>query len=289
MILLTGATGFLGSNLLHHLLKQGEEVVVIKRSFSNVRRIATVINRCKMYDIDQSDLSLVFKENDIQTIIHTAANYGRNGETILEIAASNLYFPLELLSLAIHHKVKTFVNTDTSLPKDMNPYSLSKNQFTDWLKLQSEQLCVMNVELQYFYGPGDDEWKLIPMILRKLINKEPYINFTSGNQQRDFIFIDDVMAAFIVLIKQLPTNGFHHYALGSGDNYTIKQVAALCKQVIGNEVTALNFGVLPERKNELLHSQADLRGLMGLGWTPQTSIIEGLHITAKGIIIPAVS
>ena len=105
-ILLTGATGFLGSHLLKALINKGYEVVVLKRSTSNMWRLKGFENTFKSYDIDQVPLQKAFEEQYIDTIIHTACVYGRKGESIQQILKTNLMFGIELLSTAIDFSTK---------------------------------------------------------------------------------------------------------------------------------------------------------------------------------------
>ncbi|MGC8729298.1 MAG: NAD-dependent epimerase/dehydratase family protein, partial [Elusimicrobiales bacterium] len=70
-ILLTGATVFLGSHILKRFYGK-YEIIILKRSFSNTWRISNYLNKVKYYDIDKTDLSIPFKENKIDYVIHTA-------------------------------------------------------------------------------------------------------------------------------------------------------------------------------------------------------------------------
>ncbi len=113
-LLITGGTGFLGSHLAKRFLFKKYKVIILKRSFSNIRRIKELFNNLIWYEIDKlKDLKFIFKENNIDFIIHTATNYGRNNETISEVLHSNMIFPLELVQNALEFGIKYFINTDT--------------------------------------------------------------------------------------------------------------------------------------------------------------------------------
>lgn len=85
-VLVTGATGFLGSHLVKVLLKQEHEVIILKRSFSNTWRINDVLSKLISFDLDLCDLELPFKQvKNINAIIHTATCYGRHYESINDI------------------------------------------------------------------------------------------------------------------------------------------------------------------------------------------------------------
>ena len=153
MILLTGATGFLGSQLLKYLLSKNYEVVALKRSFSNTVRIRGILRDKNLHliDVDLIDSKEIFKMYSIDTIIHTATEYGRDETPIFKILEANLLFPLRLAELGINHGVKTFINTDTYFNKGkishsyLLNYSLSKKYLLFWLDKLSDKIKVINV------------------------------------------------------------------------------------------------------------------------------------------------
>ena len=134
-ILITGATGFLGSHLVETLLNYGYSVVILKRSTSNTRRIYHLLEHLKSYDIDNVSIESAFKDQNIDIVIHTACKYGRNEEPMCEIFESNVMFGLRILDLCIKFKITNFFNTDTffntgSLTQQhLNAYILSKKHF----------------------------------------------------------------------------------------------------------------------------------------------------------------
>ena len=160
-VLLTGANGFLGSYLLGALLKEGHDGVILKRSSSDTWRINHQLGKLISYDVDKQPISLAFEQQHIDVVIHTACNYGRNQSQLSDIVESNLLFAIRVLEAAILTGVKTFLNTDTLLPRHINDYSLSKHQFSEWLKQSSEKIQCINFRIEHIYGPKDDENKFI--------------------------------------------------------------------------------------------------------------------------------
>lgn len=280
-ILLTGGTGFLGSHLAKRLVYEGFDVIIIKRSTSKLSPLESIINQVRFYGLDSIDIEKIFQENVIDIIIHCATNYGRFAVPPTDIIQANLFLPLKILQIAENYPVKTFINTDTILDKRVSYYSLSKKHFLDWLSLFSQKMVCISVALEHFYGPFDDRSKFVSKIILDLLHEVDFIDLTLGEQKRDFIYIDDVVEAFMTLVNfsfDVPNN-LYRYEIGTGKNIEIREFVQTVKTMTGNKVTRLNFGMLPYRENEIMESHVDISMLSRLGWQPQTSLVEGLKYT----------
>lgn len=283
-ILMTGATGYLGSHLLNALLESNNRVILLKRSTSNLGRIKQSLP-LEMIDSDREDLSVLFKKYRVDTILHCATNYGRRELDPLSIIDANLILPLKLLKYGIEGGVKTFINTDTLLDKRVSSYSLSKRQFLDWMKTYSDQIACVNVALEHFYGPADDRSKFVSFIIHSILSQTPSIDLTQGEQKRDFIFISDVVSAFLKIMNRhqsLPGNGFFAYEVGSGRVIRIRDVVETIRRLSGNTRTELRFGALPYRTNEVMESKVNLQALKALDWNPVVDLETGLALTIQG-------
>ncbi len=278
-ILLTGATGFLGSHLAERLVQEGHKVIVLKRSFSNIWRIQHILDKVICYDIDEISLEKPFKEHKVDVVIHTATKYGRRGESVREIVEANLYFPLQLLEIATFFSTATFLNTDTILYKYLNYYSLSKKQLIEWLKIFSEKIKVINLKLEHIYGEKDDTTKFVPWIIVQLLKNIEEIKLTEGKQKRDFIYVQDVVEAYCMVLAKLAAfeKGFYEYEIGSGHSIEIRMLVKLIKKITGNDNTFLHFGAIPYRENEIMESKTNIEKIKDeIGWAPKISLEEGL-------------
>lgn len=285
-LLLTGGTGFLGSSLLRAMVDGSDTAVtVLKRSTSRIDRVSDLFQRDKIewIDLDKSDLSELFNARHFDVILHCATNYGRGKRSILDTASANLMLPLTLLQLGIEHGVKTFINTDTIIDKRVNEYSLSKKQFLEWLQNSCDRIQCVNMALEHFYGPFDDESKFTTMIFHKLLGNAPEIDLTWGDQKRHFIFVEDVVRAFLRVIECLNVlpSGFSSFEVSSETSISIKEFVRLVKSIVGNTVTRLNFGAVPYRVNELMDSCTDISALKGLGWFPEIPLERGIQLTIE--------
>lgn len=286
-ILLTGSTGFLGSHLLESFISQGFEVCILKRSTSDTWRIDHLLEVVKTYDIDKNSLKSIFKEVEPDLIVHTACSYGRNNEKFIDIIKSNLLFGLDLLEESIKNKVKTFINTDSLLPRNINDYSLSKAQFTDWLKNRSSQIQVINLKIEHIYGVKDDNKKFINWLINEMLNREGSINLTSGIQKRDFVYITDVINAYKLIIqKREMLYNWNEFDIGTSIFTEVKEFVlrlAMSLEKDHNKVIIprLNFGAIPYRMEEIMNPSLDNTKLIELGWQYKVGIKEGVSKILK--------
>jgi len=280
-ILITGGTGFLGSSLLRKFLDNNYRIILLKRTTSNVWRINNLLDKLTYYDVDAINLDDVFQNEKIDSIVHCATDYGRKEIDQITLLEANLILPLKLLQLGSKNHVHCFVNTDTILDKRVSYYSLSKSQFKDWLKAYSTGMTCVNVALEHFYGPHDDASKFVTYIIHKILNNVERIDLTKGEQKRDFIYIDDVVDAFMRICSHSEKlgNGYFHYEIGSAHAIEIREFVKLVKKQANNGHTLLNFGALPYRENEVMESHVDISEMQKLGWSTRVTLEDGLRKT----------
>jgi CDP-paratose synthetase len=285
-ILITGGNGFLGSSLINKISKKNYLLHLLVREKSNLSRL-NLNKKIKLFQLQEKNLDNIFKINKYDLIIHCATNYGIEEENSSNTIYPNLLLPLQLLNLAKKYSVKSFINTDTILNKNISSYTLSKNQFVDWLKLFSKFLNCYNVKLEHFYGPKDNNNKFIINNICRLLRYEDKIEFTKGFQKRDFIYISDVVSALekIILLalknnkKNLNFFILKTFEIGTGRQISIKSIILLIAKLIGNNKTRLEFGKLPFRKNEIMNVKVDLKNIRKLGWNSKLKLERGLTRT----------
>ncbi len=279
-ILLSGATGFLGSYLLKRFIQEGFRVIALKRSTSNPYRIEKVIDKAIFYDIDTTDIEEIFERHDIDIVLNTVTDYGRINKKISDILDTNLIFSIKLLENAIKNGVKSFINTDTLLEKEINAYALSKNQLVQWMRFLSDQINMVNIKIEHMYGPLDDENKFIYWVIKQLKDNAEKIDLTSGFQKRDFIYIDDIIEAYLRIIKNLEQfSSFEEFELGSGNAVEVREFLKLvCNEMKKTQLveTRLNFGAVAYRANENMCMQADISKLRALGWQADVTLEDGI-------------
>jgi nucleoside-diphosphate-sugar epimerase len=286
-ILLTGATGFLGSHLLESFVAKGHEVAILKRSKSDTWRIDHLLYKISSYNIDQVNLKTIFQEIKYDIVVHTACSYGRKNESLLDIVNSNLIFGLDLLEESINSNVCTFINTDSLLPRNLNDYSLSKAQFKDWLQKRSDKIQVVNFKIEHMYGVKDDTKKFLPWLINEMINGIDDISLTSGIQKRDFIYISDVVAAYdLVIQKRQSLPSWNVFDIGTNvftevKDFVLKIAKELELSYNTQIVSRLKFGAIPYRSGDIMVPHLDNTKLIALGWQQSVSIADGVDKIIK--------
>lgn len=290
-ILITGATGFLGSKITKELLLDGKKVVILIRPQSSLKKLEEIINHpnLKKILVQENNLAECFANNSINAIIHTATSYGRNDESWSEVAEANLILPLQLLSMGEKSGVKCFINADTffnesiKFEKNEGYYVQTKKSFLTIAEHASSSIKIkfVNLRIEQMYGPNDGEKKFIPSIIKQLFSNTEKIQMTAGEQKRDFVFVNDVVKAFLCAIKNHTVlSQFEEFGIGTGTSTSIKEVVVYLKEITGSK-SNLGFGELQYRENEIMNSNADTSKNVKIKWQAETDWKDGLQKTVE--------
>ena len=295
-ILLTGGTGFIGSHLAERLLKEENNLIILKRSFSDTWRIDHLINEYSnekliLINIDEENLTDIFENYNIEGIFHLAAAYIKNPshKDVINTVQSNIEFPTELLNLAVDNNVNYFINTGTffeysleTLPltedseiDSLNFYSTSKIAFEDILKYYCKEHDISCATLKLYtpYGSRDDENKIIPYLILSSLRGEE-ININNPNNRLDIVHVYDIIEAYLKLKnKILDLEKYESFNVARDINYSIDEIYSSIK---------FNLGL--EAEKDLMENQipifSDPRKIKKfLDWEPKIDINEGIKIT----------
>jgi nucleoside-diphosphate-sugar epimerase len=301
-IFVTGATGFIGSSLITALVADGYEIGILIRKGSDLSRISEVISSISVYGGDVRDgdeISCIFGEFKPDAILHLVTYYAVEHvpQDIGVMVDTNVKGTINLLDASRIHGVKLFVNTstcavygqkgrplkETDAVSPQNLYAVTKVQAEEACKFYAYNYIVDGITLRLFppYGPGDHKRRLIPYVITSLLeNKSPAL--TTGKQQWDFVYIDDIVNAYRAVLSAYPfKSSYDEINIGTGKPESIRDVVLMIKQMTGSECE-LSWGAVPHRKSEVWFNSADItKASRLLGWTPAICLQEGLQKTIQ--------
>lgn len=268
-------------------LQAGHKVSLLLRPSSKLERLRgfqASFDICRYATDDE--VSVFINHAQPEVVVHTACTYGRQGETSLQLFDANLRMGLVLMQALQNAAIPvTFINTGSALASEVSPYALSKNQFAQWGRMLATQATwpfqFINVMLQHVYGPRDHPSKFTTHVLHACQRNEPVLKLTTGEQLRDFIYIDDVVSAYDTLLKQRHwLEPVQDIELGFGVTSSIREFVETV-HFLTTSHTELLFGAIPCRANEAMHCLANLERMAQLGWAPAFDLSAGLKKTIE--------
>ncbi|MFC5704371.1 UDP-glucose 4-epimerase GalE [Cohnella faecalis] len=313
-VLVTGGAGYIGSHAVAALLEKGEQVVIVDNLYQGHRE---AILGGKLYEGDIRDaefLEKVFAENDIDGVIHFAANslVGESMKDPGKYYHNNVYGTLCLLEQMVKAGVKRIVFSSTAatygepekVPIEEFDRTLPTNAYGE-TKLSMEKMIrwfdvahgVKSVSLRYFNAAGahesgrigedhEPESHLVPLVLQVALGQREFISVfgddygtEDGTCVRDYIHVSDLADAHLLALDRLREGGESSvYNLGCGNGFSVKQVVDIARQVTGHPIPAK---IEPRRSGDpaILIASSD-RARSELGWSPRRDKLEDIIASA---------
>lgn len=273
-IVITGASGFLGSALVTAVQRRGWPVIGVTRTPD--QRTSDQVMWIRWEDAPHA---LVGSRG----VFHAATSYGRDQpqEAIREAIIDR---PLQLASAAIEQGIP-FLSADSFfrvLPQPyehLKPYTRAKQDFRDRMqRLAQGPVPTPFLVIYHMIGPGDHPEKGLPALVRRIVADQGRISLTDGSQLRDFIHVDDVAEAFLAVLDGAPSlpGGVMDIPVGSGCLTSLRKALEIAQALAGSSVT-LGFGDLPQRAGEPAPIVAETTWLRQHGWLPRRSLTDALQ------------
>jgi nucleoside-diphosphate-sugar epimerase len=297
-ILVTGATGFIGSHLARRLVQEEADVHVLVRSPNNLWRLQDIHNKLTFHTVDikvQELVENVCKEVNPEIVYHLAS-YGVDyrQQDLEEAVTTNILGTSYLLRALNGTACERFIYTGSCLEygdKDgpiredtlLEPtgiYGAGKAASTIIIRTLaiSQKIPLLIFRPFGVYGPFEGKHKFIPYLILSLLKGEKP-NLTSCRQVRDYTYIEDIVDALLKANTPL-TNTPLIINLGTGIPITLKRIVEIILEFFSEG--EVHFGAIPNRENETGSLWADVKKAKELfGWEAKTSLKEGLKKTVE--------
>lgn len=295
-ILITGATSFIGLNLLNYLLNDYKIIAVVRPNSQNLENLPVNVNlSVAELNLEEYDkLPLIITEN-IYGFIHLAWNGTRGADREnIEMQKLNYKFSISALHSAVKLNANIFMSagsqaeyglqnniiTEDTVPKPVTAYGKSKLKFYKY----SMEFCKNNnikfVEPRFFslYGAGDYKGTLIMSMLDKMLKNEP-CDLTDCMQKWNFLNIKDAVAGMKFLLEnEQVKSGAYNFA--SNDTRELKSFLFEMKDIADSK-SQLNFGAIPHNDSGKYGINPDISKLLNTGWQPKVSFKDGIREIIK--------
>ncbi|MBP1841516.1 SDR family NAD(P)-dependent oxidoreductase [Formosa algae] len=293
----TGGAGFIGSHIVEHLTKEGNEVVVLDNLRTGFKKNLEGFN-VSYHNVDIRQAEDVMKHVEgADAVFNLAAlvSVPESLEKINECISINTLGTINILDAArktgnckvvLSSSAANYGNNpvspkiETMTPEPLTPYSITKLDGEYYLDMYRNEFKVPTTSLRYFnvFGPRQNPKSayaaVVPIFIINALQNKPLIIYGDGEQTRDFIYVKDVVAANIFASQQ--GKGVYNVALGQSTS--VKQLAEHIIKIT-NSKSKIQF--LETRSGDIKHSMANPNKFNELGFKPKWTIEDGLSETIK--------
>lgn len=241
VVLVTGATGYLGRELASYLSNGGCEVHVLVRSDARLQ-VKKGITSHKEEVWSAKPVADILLKHKIDCIIHLAGFFvnQHNENEISKLIESNFTLSASILEACRTVQFSgraVFAGTSWEERSQKNPvpvnlYSALKKASADLQKFYSNKysLDVVSVKIFDTFGPLDPRRKLVNTLLA-LIESDDVLAATSGNQKINLVYVEDFCSAFLSLVLSKEKQGFREYGIYSSKSYTIREIVQIIERL----------------------------------------------------------
>jgi nucleoside-diphosphate-sugar epimerase len=286
----TGAAGFIGSQLAESLLADGHEVVGVD-CFTDYYDPAQKEENARGLDLRRADLADEPLElGGVDGVFHLAGQPGvrsfgesfplyvrRNvlaTQRVFESCAAAGVRVVFASSSSVYGDAETYPTPEDAIPRPLSPYGITKLACEHLAYAYERSFGLDAVTLRYFtvYGPRQRPDMFFRRVCDRLLDGGTFEIYGSGIQSRSFTFVDDAVAATCAAMERAPSGAT--YNVGGGEEAGMGDAIALLEEISGRSL-ATRYG--DDAEGDMQRTSADVRRIRDeLGWSAQTSLREGL-------------
>jgi len=296
--LVTGCAGFIGSHLTDALLARGDEVVGVDAFTDYYPRDAKESNLeralgegLSFVEVDLSRDELLPILDNVDGIFHLAAQPGVRGswgnsfahyvrdnivasQRLFEMTAPKRLRVVMASSSSVYGNAPTYPTREDASLRPVSPYGVTKEACESLARTYVECFGLHIVLLRYFsvYGPRQRPDMAFARIISALRERNPFVVYGTGEQSRDFTYVDDAVAATLAAMDGGPAATV--YNVGGGSETSLNGAIEMCERLAGERLKVIKEGAA---RGDVGRTGADTTLIRSeLGWTPRTSLPEGL-------------
>ncbi len=288
-VLVSGATGFIGSHLVRKLMADGVAVHAILRPTSDESILAGLGDGPTIHRHDGTDAKLraIVSAAAPDVVFHLAAHFVAEhvADDIELLIANNLLFATQLTDAVAQAGARRFVNVGTAWQHDVdgavrpvNLYAATKQAFEALLRyyVETGELCVITLKLFDSYGPNDPRAKLFTLLRAAGANGKR-LALSPGKQLVDLVYVDDIVEALIGAGHRLMAGedvNMESYAVSSGAPVSLKVLVDIYSRITGFALD-IDWGGRSYRAREVMVPWRTGEPLPG--WAPRTTLEDGIR------------
>jgi UDP-glucuronate 4-epimerase len=296
--LVTGCAGFIGSHVTDALLARGDDVIGLD-AFTNYypretkrANLERAIDRgLTLVELDLSRDDLPPLLDEVDGVFHLAAQPGVRGswgdsfahyvrdnilasQRLFEAAAPKRLRVVVASSSSVYGNAPTYPTREDASLRPVSPYGVTKQACESLARTYVECFGLRVVLLRFFsvYGPRQRPDMAFARIISALLAGDPFVVYGTGEQSRDFTFVDDAVAATLAAMDDGPTAIV--YNVGGGSETSLTGAIETCERLAGKKLKVTNRGVAHGDVGRTGANTALIRSK--LGWTPRTPLPAGL-------------
>ena len=296
-VLITGGAGFIGSNFVYKFLDLGYKVIVLEVEGANLWRLDKIKKQIRVEFVNLKNydrIEALIAELNPQIILHFAT-YGvslSRQQDIKETVDTNLLGAINLVNACSKIKFECFINTGSNseygakdkpmkeddLLEPNNLYGVTKAAGTLYCQYVAKKLDLPIVSTRLFspYGYFEEKDRFIPTVIRSYLRNSE-LNLSSPDSVRDFIFIEDIIDAYLAIIKNIAKVKGEIFNIGTGKQTPIAEVVDAVKKSVRSTMEP-KYGQVKKAQLEPKNWLADIyKTKKMLNWQPKYNLAKGLE------------